>query len=598
MNMFESIVKLNDRQVRYALEKQVRDSNSRHFGGIPNMHTGIPSPSHGGTAGYIASLASALIVPESDYYKDESVLEALDRAVQYMLNRQHSDGTISLGGTNFHSPPDTSFVVTGLCQVYRVLERQLADWEQLRPIYDKLRIFLERTIPALLTGGCHTPNHRWVITAALGSLYEIFNKQELVARADEWLAEGMDCTADGEWTERSNGIYNTVSNIMLYYTAKFLDRPALLEHVRRNLRMMVYMVHHDGKVVTDYSDRQDFGVPHDLSEYFLSYRLMAVHDRDPLFAAMHDLVARTMSRVGPVNNHALLGMLRFPCEEEIAQLERAPLPERYEKMFNAEHPIDEHLAKIEQAGHHSRILHSRLHTAFGAPVVRYREGKTSVTMMSRTASFFSLRHGAVKLHGIRVSTLFSPGIVYMDKLQRESGGYKLYAKMEKGYNGPISAQDLPETSTQSVSPWYLLPHHKRALTHVQEHRIEIDIMRSDRDWTIRLHTDDLEDVLTQVVFLFDMDNKLSIKPEAEQSAESESVDQQNQLVAHSDRLLFWKQGVLHCESGEDWLQIESGQYDHQLTASHGIDTSLPGIQTVAVNLLSPYEKTFRIRLSE
>ena len=120
----------------------------------------------------------------------------------------------------------------------------------------------------MLTGGCHTPNHRWVITAALALLYQIFEMPELVARADEWLAEGMDITADGEWTERSNGIYNHVSDIALYYTATLLGRPELLEYVRRNLRMMMYLVHPSGEVVTDYSGRQDFGQRSDLSDIF------------------------------------------------------------------------------------------------------------------------------------------------------------------------------------------------------------------------------------------------------------------------------------------------------------------------------------------
>lgn len=577
-DIYKRLVQLNDEQVRYAIEHQVSDPSSRHYGGIVNEHTGIPSPSHGGTAGFIASLASAVCVPESRCYSEPQTLTALEQAVDYMLNRQHADGTISLGGTNFHSPPDTSFVVAGMCQVYRLLASR--GGQRAHTATAKVRTFLERTIPALTTGGCHTPNHRWVMTAALASLHNIFGRQELVDRANVWLAEGMDCTEDGEWTERSNGIYNTVSNIMLYYTAQYLDRPELLDHVRRNLKMMVYMVHHDGEVVTDYSDRQDFGLPHYLSEYFLSYRLMAEYDRDPLFASMYDASASTLKHLGPVNNHALLGYLSFPCEH-LDELDRAPLPEQYEETFNATHPIEEHLAQMEQAGHHSRILHSRMHTAFGAPVVRYRDQDTSVTMMARTSSFFSLRHGKVKLHGIRLSSLFSPGIVHMDTLKKDALSYKLQASMEKGYNAPLAAENLPQSAFEPISPWYLLPHQKRELTHVQKHLVEAEVIPQDSEWIIKLHTSDLEDVITQVVFLFGADNQLSGPS----------------LVKHSDQLSSWKDGVLRCQSGEDWIEIEGGAFQHKIPAINGADQPGPGIHAVTVNLLSPYDTTFRIRLS-
>src|SRR5690606_16709166 len=126
--------------------------------------------------------------------RDPQLLAALERSAGFMLRRQHEDGTISLGGTNFHSPPDTGFVINGMTQIYKLLHR--GDWEPVRAVEEKVKLFLERAIPAMLSGGCHTPNHRWVIAAALGSLHELFGDERLISRAEEWLAEGMDCTND------------------------------------------------------------------------------------------------------------------------------------------------------------------------------------------------------------------------------------------------------------------------------------------------------------------------------------------------------------------------------------------------------------------
>jgi hypothetical protein len=569
------LIKLNDQEVAEALELQVRESGSRHAGGIRNRMTGIPSPSHVGTASYMASMGAALVLPESRYYRDAQVIDALDRAADYMLRKQHADGTISLGSTNFHSPPDTGFVVNGFVQLVRLLAD--ADDERIRAIADKLRLFLERTIPAMLTGGCHTPNHRWVMTAALASLYDLFGMEELVRRADEWLAEGMDCTLDGEWTERSNGIYNTVSDIMLFYAATYLRRPHLLDYVRRNLKMMRYLLHANGEVVTDYSGRQDYGVVHDLSGYYLVLRVMASLDRDPLLATMHDLALEKLTDLGPVNHHALLGSLIFPSRlEEVA---REPLPDEYAVILNEHHPVERDLERMKQVGHHGQIEHSSMHTSFGAPVARIRKGRTSATVMARNASFFSLHHGEVKLLGVQIGSLFMPGVVEMHSLRRTTDGYELGARLEKGYIGPIPAEHLGQSGAAEVSPWYLLPHQHRPRTHVQQHRVTVKIRQQDTLWEIEAASDEPEDVLTQISFFFP--RGCSISGEG--------------LVAGEGQVKLWTGGSILCESGKDRMEIMDGQQDHLLWEIRHAE-SPRGVQTLKVNLLTPFTKTFRIRL--
>ena len=79
----------------------------------------------------------------------------------------------------------------------------------------------------------------------------------------------------------------------------------LLESVRANLRMMIYLVHPDGEIVMDYSGRQDFGQKFTLANYYSIYQLMAVHDRDPLFAAMASL-AEVITHPGALPNNAML----------------------------------------------------------------------------------------------------------------------------------------------------------------------------------------------------------------------------------------------------------------------------------------------------
>lgn len=579
MGIFEKLVELNDKWAQDGMDNQVLDEGSRFYGGIADPNNGIAWPSHGGTPTVMALWAAALIHEGSRFHRDPELLRRLELSTKFMLRFQHMDGTISPPWTNMHSPPDTAFVVGGLSQVHELLTSQ--DWEALRLVTADIRTFLERTIPALLTGGCHTPNHRWVLTAALGFMYKLTGRPELKARAGQWLAEGIDCTEDGEWTERSNGIYNAVSDIVLIYAAETLGRPDLLEPVRRNLRMMIYMVHPDGEVVTDYSGRQDFGSKYDISSYFLAAKLMAHREQDPQFEALAELAGEALKHPGWLPNNALIGLLRY-SELRTGAVAAEPLPDRYEVVVNGVFPRDRYLGGMEAAGHGGRIYHNRLHPDFGAPVARLRRGATSATVITETNSFFALRHGSTRLLAVQVATSFEPGFVRMKTLEALQPGYRLTATERKGYYGPVSETDLPESADGPVSPWYLLPHHLRELTHEQRHDIEVDLAESEdgKGWTICVRCAEPFDLLTQVSFVFG----------------SEGTLEGDGIAPATDRAQFWKQGKVRYTAGDDWMEVDGGAHDHWAKALN--NTAYPAdCQTLLVNLLTPYDRTFTIRLS-
>ncbi|GAB2552971.1 prenyltransferase/squalene oxidase repeat-containing protein [Gracilibacillus alcaliphilus] len=575
MNDLEQLTNRNDQMASEMLDWQVTDKTSRYFGGITEENTGVPNPSHEGTCSVIATWVSSYLNKASHLYQNDQLRERIGYALDYMLSRQHEDGTISPTWTNYHSPPDTAFIVTGYAQLYRLLSDH-QEWE----LGEKVLQFLKRAKPAMLTGGCHTPNHRWVLTAALAHLYAIFQEERLKQRAEEWLDEGMDITYDGEWTERSNGIYNAVSNISLYYTAVLLDKPELLQFVRRNLDMMVYLIHPDGSIVTDYSGRQDLGRKYNLAPYHLIYRLMAVNDQNAVYFSMANLALKDVSRMGPVNNHLMLGYLFHPEIKEVP-LKPAPLPANYEVVINEHSSIENDLIQLEESQSQPEFKHSSRHTSFGAPTVRYREGEMSATVMAKNPSFFSLQSGAVSLVGVELYTNFLPGVIEFDHIEKKGKGwYQLSASMEKGYNSPIPKQSLPDTNN-GESVWYLLPHAYRSLTHNQQVQITVDIKyKQAGGWSIEIETDQQEDILTQVVFLFSQDGSL----------QGEQVEQ------ITDHQWFWKEGTLLYEHKEEQLVLEAGQHDHWVTEFRAARHEM--LQQVKVNLVSPYCKRFTIKFTE
>ena len=89
----------------------------------------------------------------------------------------------------------------------------------------------------MIDRGFHTPNHRWVVCSALAQAMTLFPEVEAGAYLGRILAETVDINEDGEYTERSTGVYNAVCNRSLRFMADHLGRPDLLDPVRRNLEI-------------------------------------------------------------------------------------------------------------------------------------------------------------------------------------------------------------------------------------------------------------------------------------------------------------------------------------------------------------------------
>lgn len=535
--MYKQLVDSNDRAVEKGISRQVLDTENRYYGGTIDPHTGVAWVNHTtGTPTDMCYWGAALANPDSKYYRNMEILDRLRLATEFVLRFQHEDGSISPGWTNYHSPPDTAFVVVGYAQLYQLLAKQ--EWAPLQPVLDNMLLFLERTLPVMLTGGVHTPNHRWVLCAALGFLHELFGVEEAVQRASQWLAEGMDITPDGEWTERSNGIYSAVSDIMLIHAARLLNRPELLDPVRQNLHMMVYLVHPSGEVVTDYSGRQDLGSVHDLSPYYLPYAILARSDKDTVLAGMAEWAGRALADPGVCSANVLVRLLLEPELQQPFE-SAAGLPEQYEKILNGDFLRHSYLQEMESAGHQGRIFHSRLHTDFGAPVARIRDGDTSVTLITETPSFFALRHGAARLLAVQLASYFYPGFVPMQEMTRLPEGYLLKGEQKKGYYGPVEGALLPPSAGTALSPWYLLPHQSRLLTHEQTLSVEAEVQRTGTGWTIRLHCEEPGEVMAQLSFNFGWEGNFT-------SGELQTVEED---------CCLWTGGKLRYTYGGDWIEL-------------------------------------------
>jgi hypothetical protein len=274
-NIDPSIVTHHDENVDRLLAAQITDSSSRGFGAIPNAYGLFHA---GGVAGLIEACTAAYLHPQSRFHDNRMLVERIKLAGQFLDRIQHPDGTIDLLETNFDSTPDTGVVMHPVCTAACLAQRNRRG-----ELLALLAPFIRKAAGALTVGGIHTPIHGWVVSSALAQAAEIFPDPSYLRRIDQWLAGGIDIDDDGQYTERSTSVYNTVCDRAFTVMAVKLRRPELLEPVRKNLHAMLYLIHANYEVVTEISRRQDRDQKATMSSYWFPLRYLAVKAQEGQF---------------------------------------------------------------------------------------------------------------------------------------------------------------------------------------------------------------------------------------------------------------------------------------------------------------------------
>lgn len=352
----------------------------------------------------------------SRYHHDNALLDPLRTLCDRLAALQHEDGLYDVG--NLHSPPDSAFAIQDLCMMWALLDADgQAATEPHRAILEQI---LRKAGPALATGGVHTPNHRWEVSAALARTHHLFPDRRYAARIDDWLDEGIDATPDGIYSERSATYASEVTNPCLLTIAWLRDRPELVGFVRRNLEATLYLLEPNGEVDTTASRRQDQTRIRDVWWYLTQFRELALHDRDGRFATVaKDIERRGTGEVGDF----LAEVLERP--ELAAQLPTAkPVPADFVQTYEAHQ-----LARIRRG--------DRTATLFGG--TDFHDIPVIASGLSTNPTFFKLRQGAAILDSVRLSPqFFSTGHFRSDGLRRTgSQSFRLSDEVKVPYHLPL-----------------------------------------------------------------------------------------------------------------------------------------------------------------
>lgn len=438
-------------------------------------------------------LAAAYCSPGSAYYQNPQLISMLEILAQGLLKAQNPDGTMNSG--NLESPPDTAFLIEVLTPGAYILVKK--NGAELGSVNAEVKKFIINAGESLVTGGVHTPNHRWVICAALSKINELYPNKKYLNRIDEWMAEGIYNDIDGQYPERSRN-YSDVENNSMITMGRLLNKPALFENVRKSLIGNYYYMEPNGDLVTVDSRRQDQWGAKSMVSYYLHYRYMAIHDKSTRFAGIAKVIEQLEGFDREVLNRGLYQFLSNPLlQQELPAGDDPPVD--YQKFFTTSQ-----LLRIRKGDNTA--------TLFGGvdwPVI-IASGR------SNSPDFFSCRKGKAILKYMRLSSqFFSMGYFYSEGIKKNGSSYGLHKKLEVPYYQPLPASKRKANGDYKLSPsiddrfWNKMDFSNRPVSNVKTLDTTVTFNDVNGSNELSFHVTGLAGVLVTIELCFGEGGKLS-----------------------------------------------------------------------------------------
>ncbi|MGD1892193.1 MAG: hypothetical protein ACFB15_16595 [Cyclobacteriaceae bacterium] len=533
--LLQAFVTSNDTVIDNLLVRQESDSRHPEYGGIVNGY-GIHNPQS--TGGFLQRLSCGFVSEGSQFYQSNSLLEPMLHASEYLLEVQHPDGTIDLHTTNFHSTPDVAFVVEPMSLAYTILNIYASTTTE--AIQTNIQSYLENAGKALSVGGIHTPNHRWVVCMALARVNHLFPDPAYEMRVNEWLREKIDIDEDGQYTEQSTLVYSPIVDKALITVARLMNKPELLEPVRRNLEMSLYYLHANGEGVTEGSGRQDKYQKGTMIRYYYPYRYMALLDRNPRFAAMVQLLEeQDTDRL----NYNLAYFLE-DTELKKPLPSAGSLPSDYVKIFT------------------------------GSDLIRIRRGERDATILAKNPVFFTFFNGEAALEGIRLaSAFFGKGQFEGESLERDGDEFVIRQWLEGPYYQPFTEEE----DLTVDGDWEKMPRDERPQSEIQKLLTEVRIREAGKGFQIDISVLGTDRVPVAIELAF------------RQGGTLENV----QNVENTEDAYLLEDGYGTFQSGKQKIRFGPGRAEHTWTQLRGALDKLDA-QSVYLTGFTPFEHQLTI----
>ena len=520
-----AVIDRHDKSADLILRRQITDPSHRWRGIYPDDY-GIFGP--GAAAGIIDTLTSCWLHPRSRHHKSNELAQRALLAVDLLRREQTSDGNWHLPVTNFNSPPDTGFIIRAIAPAAGLLKRGGH-----RDLFAPVEPVLLRAGAGMAKGGVHTPNHRWVVSAALAQLDDLFGRQEYVRRIEQWLAEGIDLDSDDQWTERSTYVYNPITDAAFVTMAAKLKRPQLLDPARRNLRSMMYLLHPGYEVVTEISRRQDLNIRGDMGPYWFSLAFLAEADKDGRFATLAEHFAPKRA--------LLSALMEYP--QLLRSIPAAAVPDSYTKAFP-----------------HNQLVHVR------------RGPMSAVVLGGNRDRVFTFRNGDAVIQAVRfASAFFGKGQFAGAAIDSNDGAWTISQQLEGPYYQPLDPPQKVDADSWAET------RAGRTRSEVSKLTQSVAIRREGDAFTLRIRSEGTADVPLAV--------EISLREGGRLDGVEPALRVSDGYVLKDGRHAIYR-------AGSDAVRFGPGTHAHMYTQVRGAQPKLPG-NSVYLTGFTPFDHTIR-----
>ena len=575
---WQHMVNSTEKRVEVFLKKQVNDPARADRG---RMDSDVVE---GKASIYVLTDALCLYFSEeSKYYKDAALFAAVERGVSFVERWQRPDGSLDFPTCNFYSAPDTAFCFRRLYGAWEILKKY-GTTEAEKALEERyLRIVL-RCAPIIICGGFHTPNHRWAVLAALLTLEKLVaengalametvdfsgctfphavsadalpgepapapvvaSAQELLerirVRAGQYLAEGIDGDADGEYAERSTGNYNSVVDKSLITAYEMSGDETYLGYVERNLDMMLYYFDGDDTIFTQNSTRQDQGKALHPDQYFYLYTYMAAHTGSDLFdAAAHKIIKDNLERGDDAPDCIYIFML-YDRLKNYTFRGYGFLPE-YRRYFP------------------------------GSQVLRVKKPSYVYSVLNKKSQFLFVKFGSLPVC-VRIGEAYCDVRYFVPERTEDTGDGCVLRGTARGWYYEPWAQD------QGTTDWWAMDHKKRERVITSQVDTTVTVKELERGIAVTVKTEGLSGLPLRVEVIVPAGSTL----------ETDSVS----LSANRGDSLILRNGYLHLHAGAQKLSIGPGYGTHSFKGHYSGEEKNEAGYSIYLNDYTPYERTFTI----
>ena len=366
---------------------------------------------------------------------------------------------------------------------------------------------------------------------------------------DAYLSETIDINSDGEYIERSTSVYNAVCNRSLRIAAEELNRPELLNAVRKNLDMFYHLIHADGTVVTSISRRQDRSERVVPARMVDSFYALARLDGNGLYAAIADWLSGKGINEIPWVLHPFLEHPEWREDD----LEREPLPESFSKVY----PV--------------------------SGLWRVRRKRASATVTKDLTTPFSLKYGRAELSSVKLCASYFGTSQFVGKEFKEEGGQVVLRHPGRGWHHDSPGYFQPLGRKVEPKDW-ASTRMERDFLPVPPLVIDLAVKEVIGGFDLRVTTTEgLDNIPFQIECNFD--------PGGEFDSEGFA------LLGQGGETVFLKsgQGIYHV--GEDAISVGPGEYTHRMWQMHNSEKA-PGTFRVLLTSVTPVDRVLEVRYGQ